>query len=349
MARSAELLTPLYDLMVKRVLLSIVVHTDDTTVPVLDPTLPRTRTGRFWVYVGDVRNPYVVYDFTPRRTRDGPEHFLKGFRGYLLADAFSGYDRICAGSGVTEVACWAHVRRRFFESRTSAPVLAHAALARIRQLYKIEAAAEEFSAEDRRALRQRDSVPLLVAFGEWLTEQGHIVLPKSPIGQAVGYARSNWAALTRYLEAGYLAIDNNAAERALRPVAVSRKNWLFCGSDAGGRTAAVLFSVTATCKGLGIDPFVYLRDVLGRVATRRGGSGSCCPTTGGHSEGVRRPDEAGRHRGGHAVLWGWYALPTWPSPTSGGLGLSPRTDRRRFPSSRSPGAGTIRESISSAF
>jgi len=135
MARSAELLTPLYDLMVKRVLLSIVIHTDDTTVPVLDPKLPKTRTGRFWDYIGDVRNPYVVYDYTPRRARDGPERFLKGFQGYLQADAFSGYDRICAGPGVKEVARWAHVRRKCFESRTSAPVLAHAALARIRQLY----------------------------------------------------------------------------------------------------------------------------------------------------------------------------------------------------------------------
>src|SRR5512135_2742659 len=118
MASCAELLTPLFDEMVKRVLLSGVIHTDDTPVPVWDPTLPQTRTGRFWVYIGDVRNPYVVYDYTPRRTRDGPEKFLKGFRGYLQADAFSGYDRICAGPDVIEVACWAHVRRKFFESRT---------------------------------------------------------------------------------------------------------------------------------------------------------------------------------------------------------------------------------------
>src|ERR1700761_6111102 len=108
---------------------------DDTPVPVLDRTLPQTRTVRFWVYVGDVRNPYVVYDYTPRRTRDGPERFLEGFRGYLQADAFSGYDRMCAGPDVIEVACWAHVRRKFFELRTSAPMPAHAALARIRQLY----------------------------------------------------------------------------------------------------------------------------------------------------------------------------------------------------------------------
>jgi transposase len=265
MASCAELLTPLYDLMVKRVRLSAVIHTDDTRVPVLDPALPQTRTGRFWVYVGDARHPYVVYDYTPRRTRDGPAQFLKGFRGYLQADAFSGYDGLYAGPDVTEVACWAHVRRKFFEARTSAPVPAHAALARIRQLYKIEAAAEEFTAEDRRALRHRESVPLLVAFGEWLTEQERHVLPKSPLGQAVAYARSNWAALCRYPEHGGLSIDNNLAERMLRAQALGRKNWTFLGSDRGGRTAAVLYSLTGTCKHHDIDPFAYLQDILRRL------------------------------------------------------------------------------------
>jgi hypothetical protein len=151
--------------MVKRVLLSTAIHTDDTKVSVLDPTLPQTRTGRFWVYIGDARHPYVVYDYTPRRTRDGPERFLTGFHGYLQADAFSGYDRICAGPDVKEVACWAHVRRKFFEARTSAPVPAHAVLAWIRQLYAVEHAAEDLPAQQRHALRQRDSVPRLAAFG----------------------------------------------------------------------------------------------------------------------------------------------------------------------------------------
>src|SRR5512135_3570892 len=265
MAQAADLLGPLYDLMVKRVLLSKIVHTDDTRVPVWDPTLPHTRTGRFWVYIGDVRNPYVVYDYTPRRTRDGPEQFLKEFCGYLQADAFSGYDRLCAGPDVIEVACWAHVRRKFFEARTSAPVLAHAALARIRQLYAVEHAAEELSAEGCCALRQREAVPLLVAFGEWLTEQGRHVLPKSPIGQAIAYAQSNWAALCRYPEHGELSIDNNLAERMLRAQAIGRKNWTFLGSDRGGRTAAILYSFTGTCKHLDIDPFAYLQDVLRRL------------------------------------------------------------------------------------
>lgn len=271
MAACAELLAPLFDLMVKRVLRSAVIHTDDTPVPVWDPTLPKTRTGRFWVYVGDVRNRYVVYDYTPRRTRDGPELFLKGFRGYLQADAFSGYDRLCAGPDVIEVACWAHVRRKFFEARTSAPVLAHAALARIRQLYAVEHAAEELSAEGRCALRRRDSVPLLTAFGEWLTEQGRLVLPKSPIGQAIAYARSNWAALCRYPEHGELSIDNNLAERMLRAQAIGRRNWTFLGSDRGGRTAAVLYSLTGSCKYHDIDPFAYLDDILRRLPSQPAG------------------------------------------------------------------------------
>src|SRR5262249_2792088 len=211
MARCAELLAPLFNEMVKQVLLSAVIHTDDTTVPVWDPTLPHTRTGRFWVYIGDVRNPYVVYDYTPRRTRDGPEEFLKGFRGYLQADAFSGYDRICAGSGVIEVACWAHVRRKFYESRTSAPVPAHAALARIRQLYKIEHDAAELSAEERRGVRQQGALSLLNALEEGLTEPGPRSLPTDPTGHAVAYARSEVVPILRYTEHGELSIDNMIA------------------------------------------------------------------------------------------------------------------------------------------
>ena len=172
---------------------------------------------------------------------------------------------------MTEVACWAHVRRKFFEARTSAPVPAHAALARIRQLYKIETAAEGFTADDRRALRQRESVPLLVAFGEWLTEQERHALPKSPIGQAISYGQANSAALCRYPEHGRLSIDNNLAERMLRAQAIGRKNWTFLGSDRGGRTAAVLYSLTGTCKHLDIDPFAFLDDILRRLPSQPAG------------------------------------------------------------------------------
>ena len=268
MARSAELLKPLYELMVKRVLQSKVIHTDDTPVSVLDPSLPKTRTGRFWVYAGDTRNPYSVYDFTTNRRRDGPELFLQGFRGYLQADAYAGYDRLCAGPGVMEVACWAHTRRKFFDSRTTSPEIAHQALARIRQLYAVERRTTEFAAEERQRVRQTESLPLLESFGVWLEEQSQRVLPKSPIGMSISYALSNWQALCRYTEDGDLAIDNNLSERTLRAQAIGRKNWLFVGSDNGGRTAAVLFSMTASCKRHDIDPFAWLREVLRTLPTQ---------------------------------------------------------------------------------
>ena len=155
--------------------------------------------------------------------------------------------------------------------RINATVLAHAALCVSRQPYKIESAAEEFSAEDRHALRQRDSVPLLVAFGEWLTEQARRSLPKSPIGQAIAYAKSNWAVLCRYPERGEPSIDNNLAERMRRAQAIGRRNWIFQGSDHGRRTAAVLNSFTGTCKHHDIDPFAYLADILLRISSHPAG------------------------------------------------------------------------------
>ncbi len=237
MARAAELLRPLYDVMVARVRASKVIWTDDTTVPVWDPTLPATRTGRFWVYLGDDRNPFCVYDFTPRRTRDGPERFLSDFRGYLQADAFTGYDRICAGRGVIKVACWAHVRRKFYECRTTAPVLAHEALARIRQLYRIETDCRALPAEERQAIRQRDAVPILAAFEAWLDEQSRQVLPKSPLGRAIAYARNQWPDLQTYTRDGELSIDNNARRTdvcAPRPSA-GKITYLLGVTGAAGR------------------------------------------------------------------------------------------------------------------
>ena len=237
-------------------------------MPVLDRSLPRTRTARFWVYVGDARNPHTVYDFTPSRSRDGPEKFLGSFSGYLQADAYAGYNRLLAGPNVIEVACWAHTRRKFFDAKLTAPKESHEALARISQLYKIErhAKKEQLTSDQRCHLRQEKSVPLLDEFGVWLENQRNRVLPKSPIGQATSYALSNWQALCRYPEDGDLSIDNNISERALRAQAVGRRNWTFVGSDNGGRTAAVLFSLIASCKHNRVDPFAYLVDILSRVA-----------------------------------------------------------------------------------
>jgi transposase len=265
MAAAARLLLPVAELLTARVLQSRVIHTDDTPVPVLDDRRGSTRQARLWVYLGDRDQPYTVYDYTPTHARDGPVRFLGDFHGYLQADAFAGYDGIYATGRVVEVACWAHARRKFYDARSGDAGRSHAALAWIRRLYDVEDKAKPLSDAERAALRQAESAPLLTAFCQWLTEQRQAVLPKSPMGQAISYALSNWTALCRYTEAGFLAVDNNASERALRGIAIGRKNWLFCGSDNGGRTAAVLASVLVSCRQHGLDPFAYLRDVLTRL------------------------------------------------------------------------------------
>jgi transposase len=277
MKHCADLLTPLYDLLGARVLTSLVVHTDDTKLPVLDGNRDSTRGGHLWAYLGDRHHPYTVFDFTPHHTRDGPHQFLGTYQGYLQADAYSGYDPLYRAQGgvLDEVACWAHARRYFYDARSSDARRAHEALARIKQLYQIEADAgqrivqDKLSAAQAEALRwqcrQEQAVPLLASLHTWLREQQPQVLPKSPLAAALAYVLNRWPSFCRYTEAGYLAIDNNVAERALRHVVTGRKNWLFAGSDTGGRTAAVLFSLTTTCRRVGVDAFAYLRDVLGRL------------------------------------------------------------------------------------
>jgi hypothetical protein len=259
--------------MVHDVLRSKVIHTDDTPVNVLDRKLNQTRTGRFWVYLGDKEHPQTVFTYTASRSRDGPREFLRNWSGYLQADAFGGYDGIYAGEvggQVTEVACWAHARRKFYEARTSDGAASTQALAYIRLLYDVEDQARELSTPERQRLRQERAAARLEQFKAWLhaqqAEHGGPVLPKSPMGQAITYALNQWEALCAYTTDGDLAIDNNAAENALRRVAIGRKNWLFCGSDNGGHTAAVLFSLIATCQRHRVEPFAYLRDVLTRIA-----------------------------------------------------------------------------------
>jgi len=287
MRDSAAALKALYDLMVREVLASKVIHTDDTPVDVLDRNLPETRIGRFWMYVGDGDHPYDVFTYTANRSRDGPMTFLQGWgkdeRRFLQADAFGGYDVIYrgeAGGRVTEVACWAHARRKFYEARTSDSATATQALAYIRLLYDIEDEAKALFAKPgdaarplaaiRLELRQAKAVPLLAQFRAWLDScqatVGGCVLPKSPMGQAIAYVLNQWDALNVYTTDGDLDIDNNLAENALRRIAIGRKNWLFCGSDNGGHTAAVLFTLIASCARHKVDPFAYLRDALARIA-----------------------------------------------------------------------------------
>ncbi len=271
MREGAELVSPLYELMKAQVLDSKAVQTDDTPVPVLDPDLPRTRTGRIWTSGGDGAHPYTVYDYTPNRRRDGAEEFLKEFQGYLQADAYSGYDHFYQepARGILEVACWAHSRRRFFEAQSSDLMRSTVMLAYIRLLYDVEREARDgkFNGEARRALRQKKSKPIRDDIRAYLEREPSPVLPKSPEGQALAYTLSNWHALTRYSDDGDLEIDNNGAERSLRGVAVGRKNWMFYGSDNGGHTAAVLTSLIATAKRLGRDPFAYLHDIFARISS----------------------------------------------------------------------------------
>jgi transposase len=267
----ADLVSPLYELMKQRVLGSKAVQTDDTPVPVPNPALPRTRTGRIWTYVGDEGHPYTVYDYTPNRSRDGPEAFLQGFHGFLQADAYSGYDHFYEDSqrGIVEVACWAHSRRKHYEAQSSDLMRSTVMLAYIRLLYDVEREArdQKLDSDAHRALRQAKSKPILEDIRAYLEREQLQVLPKNPEGQAMAYTLSNWKALTRYFEDGDLEIDNNGAERSLRGVAVGRKNWMFYGSDNGGQTAALLTSLIATCKRLKLDLFAYLRDLFGRISS----------------------------------------------------------------------------------
>jgi transposase len=266
MASAAALLEPLVALMRARLLLSRVIHSDDTSVPFLERGRDKARDGHLWVYIGDRDHPYVVFDFTTHYRRDGPEQFLKGYAGYLQADALAQYEGLFATGQVVHVACNAHARRRFVEAQASAPEEAEEALQYIRKLYKVERElSDQFAADDdpgRQQYRSAHPAAVREQFHAWLIAQRVQVLPKSPLGEAASYALSNWEALMRYTEQGYLAIDNNLSERALRQVVVGRSNWQFCGSAEGGRTAAALYSVVGTCKHLGVDPFAYLREAL---------------------------------------------------------------------------------------
>jgi hypothetical protein len=277
--QTAEFLRPLYTLAIRVVLDSHVIHTDDTSVKIRDAWRKLKHTGRFWPYVGDPLHPLTVFDYTTNHKRDGPDAFLKDYRGYLQADAFNGYDGIYLESEgrIIEVGCWAHARRKFHESRRLDSVRMETALAWIGKLYAVEKDLRErcqgewqhLALEERAvriaAERQERSRPLLDSFHTWLEPEASRVLPKSPVRGAIDYTLNNWAALSIYPDDGWLDIDNNEGENSLRGICLGRRNWLFCGSDRGGRAAAIHFSLLASCKRHGHDPWVYFRDVLTRL------------------------------------------------------------------------------------
>lgn len=272
----AKQFKPIVEQMQKMVLTAPKIHTDDTPVPVLEPGLGKTKTGRLWIYLGSGNEvpPCAVYDYTPTREQIGPMAFLKGYQGNLQADAYQGYDILYDKKQVDyhiiEIGCWAHVRRKFYEIAKLSKTFgsAHQALLFIQKLYHIEKQAHDMDDEARKQLRQEKAKPILDEFKVWLDDLKNRVLPKSPLGEAVNYTIKNWPALNRYVDNGLLAIDNNAAERLIKPIKIGVKNYLFAGSDQGAETAAIFYSLIETCKLHHINPYDYLRDVLIRLPTQ---------------------------------------------------------------------------------
>jgi transposase len=269
LGQCGSLLRPLYGSLKQVLFESKVIGTDDTGVKVLDRKLPFARTGRIWPYYGDPDHPVIVYDYTATRERAGPEKFLQGYRGYLQADAYSAYDAFFQDPtrGLVEVGCWAHARRYFHRALDTDQARMGPALLLIAQLYRVESVARAWTAKERLRLRQAESQPILDKLRGYLLEIRGEILPKSPGGRAVRYTLKNWTALNRFCEDGDLLIDNNATERAIRSIAVGRNNWVFFGSDEGGKTAAVLRSFTASCQRAAINPFAWFKDVLSRIAS----------------------------------------------------------------------------------
>ena len=264
--RSAEILAPIADQIRRDAIASGVVQTDSTTVTIQEGSDKNSRQGNVWVYRGF--RGEVFFDMTESRGRDGPRAVLADFKGYMQADAHSVYDAFYKDGSVLEVGCWAHARRYFIKAEDSEPAFAKEAIARIRELYAIEKQSKDasLSHERIRELRERESLPRLARLRDWMTVTRTQVLDKGALAKAIDYALSNWPALVRYCEDGRLEIDNNGAERALRTVAVGRKNWIFFGNERGGEAAAVMYSLIATCKEHDVDPRTYLRDVLLRIA-----------------------------------------------------------------------------------
>jgi transposase len=264
----ADLLRPLYGLMVNRVLSSHVVCTDDTVMPMLAPEKVKqaerrgTLRSRMWVYVGDEQNPYNVFDFTLSRSRDGPVKFLASYKQTLLADAYGGYDGVVVGNDITRAGCWAHARRKFVDAEKTQPPIAAEAVGWIKRLYAVEERGKALAIEARLALRQTESIPILSALKDKLYIWRDQLLPKHPMAQAVTYTLNQWNELNVFTTDGSAPIDNNVSEREMKRIVLNRKNSLFVGNERGGATAAILSSLTSTCRRHGVDPQFYLTQLL---------------------------------------------------------------------------------------
>jgi transposase len=270
---SSRLLAPLVEVLRRHVMAAGKLHADDTPVPVLAPGLGKTKTGRLWTYVrddhpaGDKTPAAVWFAYSPDRKGEHPLAHLSKFTGTLQADAYAGYEKVYEGGRIQEAACWAHVRRKFYDLLVAhkSPVAAEA-VKRIAELYAIEEEIRGRRPEERLEIRNARSRPLLESLKQWLEETLGKLSRKSDTAIAVRYALTRWEALMRFCDDGRIEIDNNAAERALRCVALGRKNFLFAGSDGGGESAAAIYSLIGTAQLNGIDPETYLRNVLSRIA-----------------------------------------------------------------------------------
>jgi transposase len=256
--QTARLMRPLVDALARHVMTGARVHADDTVVPVLEPGLGRTRTARLWTYVRDDRPfggadpPAALYRYTPDRKGEHPREHLRAFRGILQADGSAGFAGLYGDGRVVEAACLAHARRKFSDvhEATKSP-LAREALDRIAALYRIEETIRGRPPDQRLCARIKQTVPLMESLREWLDATRSRISGRSELAGAIRYALSRWEALTLILRDGRACIDNSAAERAMRPIAVGRRNWTFAGSDAGGERAAAIYSLieTASCTG----------------------------------------------------------------------------------------------------
>jgi transposase len=271
--RCGALLMPLAGAIGKHVKAAVKIHADDIPIPVLSPGNGKTKTGRLWVYVRDDRPwadpapPAVWFEYSPDRKGERPLAHLKDYHGILQADGYAGFNRLYETGRVVEVGCWAHVRRPFYEIAVAGDSpIAREALERIQALFAIEAEIRGRSAEERCAVRQARTGPLLDDLHRWFHSTLSQLSRKSPLALAIRYALTRWTALTRYRDDGRLELENNAAERALRAVALGRKNFLFLGADSGGERAAVIYSLIGTAKLNGLNPEAYLRYVLERIA-----------------------------------------------------------------------------------
>lgn len=276
-------LAPLVEAMTKDLLVVGHIFSDDTTMPTLRKPIPenkgkKTKTNYMWTYNGlskQHKKPIVIYDFTEGRDGKYPEKFLKGFSGYVQADAYSGYNGLFTGgeghpAHCTCVGCWAHVRRKFYEALKANPKsISKKVLLMIGKLYKVEEACkkERLDADKIKERRQKGSNPVLEEIHKWLIEYQPQVVPKSLLGEAISYALSNWKALNVYIEDGRLEIDNNRSERCIKGIVLGRKNYMFMGSVRGGKAAAIIYSLIETCKQNDVDPVAYFADVLACIPT----------------------------------------------------------------------------------